>query len=245
MLNIPDVLYQRTSRASRTRRRRTLVGAVRLPERRRLGVGTRHRPSHRTHARSAPDRSRRPGALPLDYRASIAARDDLSPLFKDIFLFHWKDESQHPVIDELESVYEDTKLPDDAARDASVGELIDRPGVRCSAASLTDALSRFAQPTLSEPHFADGSRSAWRCSESLDVSNGLPEGDGKGSMLEAKGCRLPVTSSSSIPVADPNAAKRITLPRARWPRARKMKTEHRTLAGRAPHFGPSTMQFHD
>ncbi len=62
------------------------------------------------------------------YRASIAARDDLSPLFKDIFLFHWKEESQHAVIDELEWISEDARLADGAARDAAVGELIELVG---------------------------------------------------------------------------------------------------------------------
>jgi hypothetical protein len=62
------------------------------------------------------------------YRASIAGRDDLSPLFKDIFLFHWKEESQHAVIDELEWIRTDARLADDAARDAAVGELIELVG---------------------------------------------------------------------------------------------------------------------
>jgi hypothetical protein len=38
----------------------------------------------------------------LHYRESIGTDPDLSPLFKDVFLFHWKEESQHAVIDELE-----------------------------------------------------------------------------------------------------------------------------------------------
>jgi len=58
------------------------------------------------------------------YRASIAVADDLSPLFKDVFLFHWKEESQHAVIDELEWAREDAKLASPAARDAAVDELI-------------------------------------------------------------------------------------------------------------------------
>ncbi len=36
------------------------------------------------------------------YRESIEPQAELSPLFKDVFLFHWKEESQHAVIDELE-----------------------------------------------------------------------------------------------------------------------------------------------
>jgi hypothetical protein len=48
----------------------------------------------------------------------------LSPLFKDIFLFHWKEESQHAIIDELEWVREDAHIDDDA-RDAAIGDLIE------------------------------------------------------------------------------------------------------------------------
>lgn len=58
------------------------------------------------------------------YRASIGVADDLSPLFKDIFLFHWKEESQHAIIDELEWAREDAKLASDAERDAAVDDLI-------------------------------------------------------------------------------------------------------------------------
>lgn len=58
------------------------------------------------------------------YRASIAASPGLSPLFKDIFLFHWKEESQHVVIDELEWEREDAQLASDAERDAAADELI-------------------------------------------------------------------------------------------------------------------------
>ena len=36
------------------------------------------------------------------YRESIEPDGALSPLFKDVFLFHWKEESQHAIIDELE-----------------------------------------------------------------------------------------------------------------------------------------------
>ena len=58
------------------------------------------------------------------YRASIDAAEGLSPLFKDVFLFHWKEESQHAVIDELEWAREDAKLASDAQRDAAVDDLI-------------------------------------------------------------------------------------------------------------------------
>ena len=58
------------------------------------------------------------------YRASIADDDSLSNLYKDVFLFHWKEESQHAIIDELEWVREDKKLTSDTARDAAVDDLI-------------------------------------------------------------------------------------------------------------------------
>ncbi|MGZ8259360.1 MAG: hypothetical protein ACXWUL_02275, partial [Caldimonas sp.] len=61
-------------------------------------------------------------------RASIASGEGLSPLFKDIFLFHWKEESQHAVIDELEWIREDAKVASKEARDTAVGELIELVG---------------------------------------------------------------------------------------------------------------------
>ncbi len=57
------------------------------------------------------------------YRASIADDETLSPLWKDVFLFHWREESQHAILDELEWQREDARL-DDAERDAAVDDLI-------------------------------------------------------------------------------------------------------------------------
>jgi hypothetical protein len=57
------------------------------------------------------------------YRASIEPDASLSPLFKDVFLYHWKEESQHAILDELEWVREDDKLSP-AERDAAVDDLI-------------------------------------------------------------------------------------------------------------------------
>ncbi|MBT2299591.1 hypothetical protein J7E70_03850 [Variovorax paradoxus] len=58
------------------------------------------------------------------YRASIEPQDDLCELWKDVFLAHWKEESQHAVLDELEFLREDARL-NAAERDAAVGDLID------------------------------------------------------------------------------------------------------------------------
>jgi hypothetical protein len=57
------------------------------------------------------------------YRESIAPDDALSPLFKDVFLFHWKDECQHVVLDELELKRHDASLSPDQ-RDRAVDDFI-------------------------------------------------------------------------------------------------------------------------
>jgi len=60
----------------------------------------------------------------VHYRTSVEPDEDLSDLFKDVLLFHWKEESQHAVLDELEWLREDAKLTANA-RDEAVGDLID------------------------------------------------------------------------------------------------------------------------
>jgi len=57
------------------------------------------------------------------YRESIDPDGEVSPLFKDVFLFHWKEESQHAIIDELEWQRENAKLTA-PQRDAAVDDLI-------------------------------------------------------------------------------------------------------------------------
>jgi hypothetical protein len=57
------------------------------------------------------------------YKESIAPDENLSELFKDIFLFHWKEETSHAMVDELEWERENLKLSD-AERDRAVDELI-------------------------------------------------------------------------------------------------------------------------
>jgi len=46
----------------------------------------------------------------LHYRESIDPDAGLSELFKDVFLFHWKDEAQHAVLDELEVKRHDASI---------------------------------------------------------------------------------------------------------------------------------------
>ena len=59
----------------------------------------------------------------IHYRQSLEPDNGLSPLFKDVFLFHWKEESQHAILDELEWRREDERL-NAAQRDEAVTDLI-------------------------------------------------------------------------------------------------------------------------
>ncbi|HVY66174.1 MAG TPA: hypothetical protein VHH11_15230 [Gammaproteobacteria bacterium] len=57
------------------------------------------------------------------YAESIEPGGELCPLFKDVFWFHWKDESRHVVLDELEWKDEHAKLSPDE-RERAVTDLI-------------------------------------------------------------------------------------------------------------------------
>jgi hypothetical protein len=63
----------------------------------------------------------------LHYRQSIETDTDLSDLFKDVFLYHWKEESQHAILDELEWVRHDAGLTAET-RDRAVDEFIELVG---------------------------------------------------------------------------------------------------------------------
>ena len=60
----------------------------------------------------------------VHYKSSIEQDEDLSKLWKDVFLHHSQEESQHAILDELEWLREDAKLDDDA-RDRAVTDLIE------------------------------------------------------------------------------------------------------------------------
>src|SRR5947209_16171527 len=60
----------------------------------------------------------------LHYRQSIDPDAELSGLFKDVFLHHWKEESQHAILDELEWVRHDAGLTAEK-RDRAVDEFIE------------------------------------------------------------------------------------------------------------------------
>jgi hypothetical protein len=61
------------------------------------------------------------------YRESIDSDATLSELWKDVFMFHWKEESQHAILDELEWRREDAAMTA-AERDVGVTELIELVG---------------------------------------------------------------------------------------------------------------------
>ncbi len=60
----------------------------------------------------------------LHYRQSMDPDQHLSPLFKDVFRYHWLEESQHTIMDELEWTRLDKTLTPEA-RDAAVNDFIE------------------------------------------------------------------------------------------------------------------------
>ena len=60
----------------------------------------------------------------LHYKQSIQPGEGISELYKDVFFYHWREESQHAILDELEWRRED-ELMTDKARETAVNDLID------------------------------------------------------------------------------------------------------------------------
>lgn len=60
----------------------------------------------------------------LHYRQSIEPDSELSELFKDVFLYHWKEESQHAILDEIEWLRHDAGLTAEE-RDRAVDEFVE------------------------------------------------------------------------------------------------------------------------
>jgi hypothetical protein len=58
------------------------------------------------------------------YLRAIERDADLSELWREVFLYHWREESQHAILDELEWRREDAKLTKEQ-RDAGVTDLIE------------------------------------------------------------------------------------------------------------------------
>ncbi len=61
------------------------------------------------------------------YQQSIEPDEHLSELYKDVFLFHWKEEAHHAVLDGIEWPRQDEKLTAEL-RDRAVNELIELVG---------------------------------------------------------------------------------------------------------------------
>jgi hypothetical protein len=57
------------------------------------------------------------------YKQSIKPCEGLSDLYKDVFLYHWREESQHAILDEIEWRAEDARLTE-LERDEAVNDLI-------------------------------------------------------------------------------------------------------------------------
>ena len=104
------------------------------------------------------------------YRESIRDDAELSELFKDVFRFHWKEECQHAIIDELEWRRIDagtTPKP----RDQAVDELIELVGA-------VDAIVQ-AQAAADSRYFVGDLRPAVRRAPktaigAADAARGLP-----------------------------------------------------------------------
>jgi hypothetical protein len=88
------------------------------------------------------------------YRQSVEPDAGLSPLFKDVLLYHWREESQHAILDELEWRRSDAGVSE-AARDQGVDEFIELvgavDGILCAQAGadadyFLGALTRRVQP---------------------------------------------------------------------------------------------------
>jgi hypothetical protein len=93
------------------------------------------------------------------YVESIVTTADLCPLFKDVFMYHWKDESQHVVLDELEWKDEHARLTP-AQRDQAVDDLIALVGavdgiLQGQSASDVEYFARIASRQYSDAKVAE------------------------------------------------------------------------------------------
>jgi len=93
------------------------------------------------------------------YVESIVTTADLCPLFKDVFMYHWKDESQHVVLDELEWKDEHRRLSPEQ-RDQAVDDLIALVGavdgiLQAQSAADTEYFVRIASREFSAAEIAD------------------------------------------------------------------------------------------
>lgn len=95
------------------------------------------------------------------YRESIEPEQGLSPLYKDVFLFHWKEESQHAILDELEWKRCNADLGAEA-RDRAVNEFIEL-------AAAVDGILQ-AQATADADYFAATCKRALTSREKTELA---------------------------------------------------------------------------
>jgi hypothetical protein len=91
------------------------------------------------------------------YRCSIAPQDDLSELWKDVFLFHWKEESQHAILDEMELAAEDARISANE-RNAALTDLIDLVGAIDGILQQQAAADAGYFMRIAEARFSDAQR---------------------------------------------------------------------------------------
>jgi hypothetical protein len=98
------------------------------------------------------------------YKQSIEPNENLSALFKDVFLYHWREESQHAILDELEWRREDRRLSDNE-RDQAVTDLIDL-------VVAVDGILQ-AQSVADAAYFFSISERSFSAAEREEISGGL------------------------------------------------------------------------
>ena len=96
--------------------------------------------------------------------AAIEPDAALCPLWKDVFLFHWKEEAQHAVLDELELRRVHARLSD-AERDQGVDDLIGLVGA-------VDGILQ-AQAASDADYFLQHAGRAWTREEAAAVRDRL------------------------------------------------------------------------
>ena len=98
------------------------------------------------------------------YRQSIDKDPAASDLWKDVFLFHMKEESQHAILDEMEWQRENARL-DSARRDAGVNDLIELVGA-------VDGILQ-AQAAADAGYFMKNCDRTLKAAEELELRTGL------------------------------------------------------------------------
>src|SRR6476661_7708803 len=92
------------------------------------------------------------------YLKSIEPDQECSPLYKDVFLYHWKEESQHARIDELEWIRVNALMPAEE-RDRAVNDMIELVAavdgiVRAQAAADVDYFLKVSGAAFFEENIA-------------------------------------------------------------------------------------------